>query len=307
MSPSSFPSPGHPGVLRHPAPRAAWWLRAAAMLAVVALSVVVGPRSALAAFTPPPLHGHVVDTAGKLSSDEILTLDRKLENVRTQSGYEIVAYLIGSLNGASIDDVAYDAFHAWGIGRSGKDNGILLVIAPVERRSRIETGMGVGGELTDLQTNDILRQVVKPLAAQGRFRDALDDGTAAIARTLVGGATGTPAAASGSASPAHGTSNDWDGANDDRPTATAGPAAGGDGAAASPLRTFGMLGIGALVLILAVVSPGFRRILFFALLFGRRGGGGGGGGGGFGGGGSGGSGYTGGGGRSGGGGSSEGF
>ena len=49
---------------------------------------------------------------------------------------------------------------------------------------RIETGKGVGGELTDLQSNDIIRVTIAPLLREGRYRDAVDQGTRAIADAL---------------------------------------------------------------------------------------------------------------------------
>lgn len=226
-------------------------------------------REALAAFTPPPLNGHVVDTAGKLTDADIRFLDQKLDRLRQRSGFAIVAFLVGSLEGETIDDVAYKAFNAWQIGDKGRDNGVLLVIAPAERQVRIETGKGVGGALTDLQSNDIIRSRINPLLQEDRFREAVDRGTTAIARTLM---QGTPQ-------------------DKQQPS---------PGAREKPsiMSTLMLIGLGILVIILAIVSPTFRHILFFFLLFGRGGGGGGGGG-------RGGSGYGGGGGRSGGGGSSD--
>jgi len=219
----------------------------AAALTLLALLFVLTES---AAFTPPLLTGHVVDTAGKLSAEEKSDIDRKLERIRLRKGFDIVVFVTGSLEGEEIEDVANKTFNAWNLGQKGEDNGVLLVIAPVERRVRIETGKGVGGALTDLQTNDIIRNTINPLLQQDRFYDAIDQGTKAIARTLV---EGTP----GSGPP--------------KPEARAPP---------SPLTIGVTIGLGLLVIILAIVSPTFRSILFFFLLFGRGGGGGFGGGGG---------------------------
>jgi uncharacterized protein len=246
---------------------AAVWAVAAAAVLFIALFA----RSAHAAFTPPPLTGHVVDTAGKLSPADVRYLDARLERFRGQTGVEIVAFVVGSLEGETIEDVAYDAFNTWQIGRKGEDNGVLLVIAPSARRVRIETGKGVGGALTDLQTNDIIRQTIAPLLRQDRFRDAIEQGSAAIADAY---AAGTP---------------------DAKPQ----PPPQGQ-AKRSPLSVGATFGALVLVLLLAIVSPTFRSFLWLMLTAfafgGGRGRGGGDGGG---------SGYSGGGGRSGGGGSSD--
>ena len=77
----------------------------------------------------------------------------------------------------------------WKPGQKGKDNGVLLVIATGDRRIRIETGKGVGGELTDLQSNDIIRRRIAPLMRENRVHDAILAGIDGIAEALSGDAT----------------------------------------------------------------------------------------------------------------------
>jgi uncharacterized protein len=153
---------------------------------------------------------------------------------------------------------------------------VVIVISPSDRRVRIETGKGVGGALTDLQSNDIIRNDMSPLLRQGKLHDAIAAGGDAIAKAL---GEGTPGARG---SP--------------RATPVARPM--------SLLQMALIAGGGLLFIILLIVSPTFRSIVLTLLFFGGgRGGGGGFGGGG--GGGGGGSGYSGGGGSGGGGGSSD--
>ncbi len=244
---------------------------AAALALLAALIALALPAFA---FTPPPLRGHVVDTAGVLSPDEIAALDAKLDGVARRTGYQIVAFVPRSLEGESIDDVAYETFNTWHLGQKGKDNGVLLVIAPHERRTRIETGAGVEGPLTDLQSDDILLHDVVPALKQNRVYDAIDQGTTAIARTLVGEPGTVPRTGRPNA-----------------PTAREQPSIKEVGVAIGGL---------ALLLVLSIFFPRLRSLLWF--LIGLFIGGGRGGGGGFGGGGGG---SAGGGGRSGGGGASE--
>lgn len=234
------------------------WGAIAALLAVWLFAA-----SALG-YVPPALTGHVVDTSGKLSREDIDAIDVALAKEQSRRGVEIVVLVVDTLGADALEDVAYDAFNGWGVGRSGRDNGVLLVIAAKERRVRIETGKGVGGALTDLRSSDII-QGMAPLLAEDRYREAIDLGTKAIADAV---ADGSPPEDS-----------------------------------APPVRTISLwrvgiyAALGLLVLLLAVISPAFRGVLLFFLMFGRGGRGGGGGGGG----------YSGGGGRSGGGGASGGF
>ncbi|MGH7296966.1 MAG: TPM domain-containing protein, partial [Polyangiaceae bacterium] len=225
------------------------WARvlAAALLAVAFFAA--RPSHAAAKLALPPLDGHVVDTSGTLSRDDVLYLDHRLEAIRLQSGFAIVALVVGPLQGEPIEDVAYTAFNTWQIGQKGKDDGVLIVVAPSDRRVRIETGKGVGGALTDLQSNDIIRNDMSPLLRQGRLRDAIEAGASAVAKDLV---AGTPGA-----------------------TGTTGTPRGPPPPALSPLGMGAIAGGVLLVIVLLIVSPGFRSVFFTILqmffLFGGRG------------------------------------
>jgi uncharacterized protein len=253
-----------------------WGHLVAAFLLAVAL---FAPRAALAATKlalPATLDGHVVDLTGTLSGDDVLDLDHRFEDIRLRSGFAIVALVTGPLQDEPIEDVGYRAINTWHVGDKGKDDGVVIVISPSDRRVRIETGKGVGGALTDLQSNDIIRNDMSPLLRQGKLHDAIAAGGDAIAKAL---GEGTPGARG---SP--------------RATPVARPM--------SLLQMALIAGGGLLFIILLIVSPTFRSIVLTLLFFGGgRGGGGGFGGGG--GGGGGGSGYSGGGGSGGGGGSSD--
>jgi uncharacterized protein len=245
-----------------------------------------------ASWSPPPLRGHVVDQAGALTEQQARLLDKKLGRARRDTGFAIVVYLLPQLpEGMSIEDVGYTAGNAWGVGSKSGDDGVLLIASLADRKLRIETGKGVGGALTDIQSSHINREVIGPLMKQGRTYEAMDRGVDAILKELVENTPG------GRSEPGR------------DPSAAR---RGGQGAAAeatpADLIKLGVVAVVLLgVIVLAIISPTFREILFWILLFGRFGGGGrgGGGGGGGDGDGDGGSGYGGGGGSFGGGGSSD--
>ena len=257
------------------------WLRAFAALCAFAIALVAGPRVASAKFAPPPRsEGHIVDTAGVLSDEEVLALERKLNAVRRAKGPGIVVFIVASLDGTPMEDVAYETFNAWGVGGSGKDDGVLLVIALKERKVRIETGQGAGGALTDLQSNDIIREVIGPALNEKAYLRAIDQGTSEIAAAFMGEAP--PSTGEVPRRPVRGP-----------PQAKP----------VSLMHVALLAGLLIAFIVLCAVSPGFRRFVFFLfemmMFSGFRGGGGGG----YGGGDGGGSGY--GGGRSGGGGSTD--
>ncbi len=170
----------------------------ARLLAALMAAAVLLIGGVALAFVPPPQEGHVTDKSFKLDARDDRVLERRLEDLRQADGYEIAFLLIPSLEGESIEDVAYTTFNTWKLGQKGVDNGVLVVIVPGDRKVRIETGKGAGGALTDLQSNDIIRNVMGPLLKQDRFRDAIAAGGDAIDKAMrEGGVAGTPPGANG--------------------------------------------------------------------------------------------------------------
>jgi uncharacterized protein len=141
------------------------------------------------AFVVPELTGRVVDPAGKLSSDEKQALEDKLAAFEQGTTNQIAVFVAPSLGGESIEDVSYKVAKTWKLGQAGKDNGVLLTIAPVERKIRIETGKGVGDRLTDLRCNDIIRNRIGPELKQERFYAGIDHGVDDIIGSLQPGWT----------------------------------------------------------------------------------------------------------------------
>jgi len=157
-------------------------LRVIVLAVLGALLLLVAPASA--AFTPPPIQGHVTDTAGKLRGAERAAIESKLQRYRTQSSNEIAVLIAPSLEGDTIEAAAYTTFNTWKLGLKGQDNGVLLMIAVAERKVRIETGKGVVDELPDARAGEIIRTKIAPRLKEDRYRDALEDGTDGIIQAL---------------------------------------------------------------------------------------------------------------------------
>lgn len=124
------------------------------------------------AYTPPPAPAqgwYVVDQTGKLSEEQKAALNQKIDQVSKTTKNEFGILLLNTMDGDNIEDVAYTTFNTWGIGKRGLDNGVLIVVSLQERKSRIETGKGVGGEVTDLQSKQILDNTLRPFLKKGDF------------------------------------------------------------------------------------------------------------------------------------------
>lgn len=133
------------------------------LLAFLLLLVIAVPA---AAQTFPKLTGRVVDEAGLLDAAREAALSQKLQTLEQQTGRQLVVATLPSLEGRTIEDYGYRLGRAWGIGDKEEDDGVLLIVAPNERKVRIETGYGARVFLTDAVSSIIIRNAILP-----RFRD----------------------------------------------------------------------------------------------------------------------------------------
>ena len=134
----------------------------------------------------PYLTGRVVDNAEVLSpaATERLTALLKAHESRTRE--QVAVLTVRSLEGSSIEEFAAAVFESWKLGAKGKDDGVLLVIVPPERKMRIEVGYGLEDRLTDVHSSRIIRNVMAPHFKAGDFDRGAEEGVAAILAHLKG-------------------------------------------------------------------------------------------------------------------------
>jgi uncharacterized protein len=130
---------------------------AALLLALLALAA---PATAQ---TFPQNNGSpVVDQAGILTPAQVADLQSKAQALYSQTGRAFGVATVKSLEGYPVDDYAYRLGRAWGLGEKGKDNGVLLLVAPNDRKVSIATGYGAGGYMTDAMSGIIIREDILP-------------------------------------------------------------------------------------------------------------------------------------------------
>lgn len=151
------------------------WLCAAVLAAVTTLSPV-----AIAAPSFPPLTGRVVDEANILAPDTETALAARLEEFEAATSRQLIIVTVASLQGYEIEDYGYQLGRLWGIGDARKDDGVLLLVAPNERRVRIEVGYGLEPLLTDAFSDAILQNIMLPRLRDGNFNEAVIAGVNAI-------------------------------------------------------------------------------------------------------------------------------
>ena len=117
----------------------------------------------------PKAQGYVNDFAGILNSRVSADLESELRAVERQTSAEIVLVTVPSLEGMTIEAYANGLFNEWRIGKRGKDNGVLVLAAPAERRVRIEVGYGLEPVLPDGLAGEIIRTDFLPAFRRGDF------------------------------------------------------------------------------------------------------------------------------------------
>ncbi len=132
----------------------------------------------------PKLDGRVTDAAGILPADTRAGLDAKLAALEKATTIQLVVATVPDLQGYEIDEYGYQLGRTWGIGQKGSNNGALLIVAPNERKVRIEVGYGLEGVLTDALTSQIIRRNIVPSFKAGDMAGGVTGGTDALIKLL---------------------------------------------------------------------------------------------------------------------------
>jgi uncharacterized protein len=136
----------------------------------------------------PALTGRIVDEAGLLSAADRQELTGTLEALEQKSSDQVVIYTTKSLQGYPIEDFGYQLGRAWGIGQAGTNNGVILIVAPGDRKVRIEVGRGLEPQLTDALSALIIQNAILPAFRRGDFAAGIKAGVRDIRDVLLGDA-----------------------------------------------------------------------------------------------------------------------
>lgn len=160
-------------------------------LGFLAALLVLVPTVAAQTAEVPYLTGRVVDNAELLGADTRRRLAETLRRHEQKTGNQIAVLTVPTIHGESIEEYAVRVFEQWKLGEKGKDNGVLVVVVPQDRRMRIEVGYGLEGMLTDAHASRIIRNLMTPRFRKGDFSGGISRGVDAVVAQL----EGKPAAA----------------------------------------------------------------------------------------------------------------
>ncbi len=164
-------------------------VRSLLALLISLIALCFGARSAQAQELPTPV-GKVNDFAAVLDANQRATLEAQLADLERATSAEVAVVTIGgpadgsaaggSLNGRSIEEYATALFNTWGIGKRGRDNGVLILVAVQDRTMRIEVGYGLEGVLPDGLAGAVIRETFRPRFRANDYAAGILEGTARI-------------------------------------------------------------------------------------------------------------------------------
>ena len=149
--------------------------------AVGALLLAIGASFAL---NFPALTGRIVDQANIIQPTTRDAIESKLAELESKSGIQLVVATVNSLEGQDIEPYANELFRNWKLGEKDKNNGVLLLVAPNERRVRIEVGYGLEKTLTDALSKVIITNAIAPRFKAGDFGGGISRGVDDIITVL---------------------------------------------------------------------------------------------------------------------------
>jgi uncharacterized protein len=154
--------------------------------ALLVAAALFAPLPGIAAALPARPAGPVADYANILAPATRAELDGLCRGLERAGQGVLVVATVSSLEGKSEEQYGVELATAWEIGHKGKDDGVLLLIAPNERKVRIEVGYGLEAKLPDGKCGGIIRGYITPKFKRGDFDGGILSGARAIADILGG-------------------------------------------------------------------------------------------------------------------------
>ncbi len=177
----------------HARPQVSWlWIPGSCLSARLGMTLWIAATLCLLVAPPalaldfPELSGRVVDQAGVMSAQSKSDIEAKSKTLEDKSGIQLVVATVKSLQGNDIETYANQLFRFWKLGEAKKNNGVLLLVAPNERKVRIEVGYGLEGTLTDALSSVIISSAIIPRFKSRDFSGGIERGVDGIISVLSG-------------------------------------------------------------------------------------------------------------------------
>lgn len=133
------------------------------------------------AFDPPKLTGPVVDQVGLIPPADKGYLENQIRSLNREQGIQAQILIVASLQNEPIEQASIDTVEKWQLGTAEEDKGILIFVAPNEKKMRIEVGQGLEGVIPDILAFQIIQKKILPEFKTGEFGKGLIAAVGAIA------------------------------------------------------------------------------------------------------------------------------
>ena len=129
---------------------------------------------------------YVSNPDGIISQTTVNELNKTLATLEKETRTEVAIVIVQSISGENIELFANDLFTQWGIGKSGDNNGLLILFVENNKEIRFEVGYGIEGVLPDAQISKIQREHILQYKKKGDYNQGFIKGIDAIAAVLKG-------------------------------------------------------------------------------------------------------------------------
>lgn len=131
-----------------------------------------------------PLAGRITDAANIIGEEREAALSDRLADFEEATKHQMVVVTVNSLQGRDIADFTRDLANAWGIGRKDYNDGVVVLVAPNERKVRISVGYGLERELPTSLCQTIINEKMLPHFANGKMEQGIEAGVSALVDKL---------------------------------------------------------------------------------------------------------------------------
>lgn len=154
---------------------------------LITIQLLLFSATALAAPNIPPAptqNVYIQDYAGVIDAQAKASMNAIAEELQRKTKAQLVVVTIKSLQGESLEEYSLELLRKWGIGDKNLNNGVLLLVAVDDRKSRIEVGYGLEGALNDSLTGRIQDEYILPYLRQNQYSKGIQNGFNALAQIV---------------------------------------------------------------------------------------------------------------------------
>lgn len=146
--------------------------RALRPISILLVTLAIAPVGFSQTDLPMPRH-YVEDYANVINPSDEHSLNAVLQELEQKTGAQYIVLTVPSTGGLPIEQYSIELAEKWKLGRKGKDNGMLFVLAKNDRKYRFEVGYGLEGFITDQYCGRIGRDVLVPYLKKGDYSQGI--------------------------------------------------------------------------------------------------------------------------------------